>query len=148
MVYEGYFMILSENHTVSTKLLFLIVYLGILRVFNYILQVVDIAALIGHKHCWLVLECYRGWSLLCSPHNASWQLLKCLKVDGSSTQSMYLMDPYNIMEICLGRLTLIHAAVSSGAGMRWSPGYRWSHKLKFIYWEINQLTNVLNSRHD
>ena len=44
-------MILSENHTVSTKLLFLIVYLGILRVFNYILQVVDIAALIGHKHC-------------------------------------------------------------------------------------------------
>ena len=27
---------------------------------------------------------------------------------------MYLMDPYNIMEICLGRLTLIHAAVSSG----------------------------------
>ena len=85
-------------------------------VFNYILQVVDIAALIGHKHCWLVLECYRGWSLLCSPHNASWQLLKCLKVDGSSTQSMYLMDPYNIMEICLGRLTLIHTAVSSGAG--------------------------------
>ena len=29
---------------------------------------------------------------------------------------MYLMDPYNIMEICLGRLTLIHAAVGSGAG--------------------------------
>ena len=85
-------------------------------VFNYILQVVDIAALIGHKHCWLVLECYRGWSLLSSPDNASWQLLKCLKVDGSSTQSMYLMDPYNIMEICLGRLTLIHAAVGSGAG--------------------------------
>ena len=34
------------------------------------------------------------------PCCCSWQLLKCLEDDGCGTQSMYLMDLHNIMEIC------------------------------------------------
>ena len=52
-----------------------------------------------------IVDCWRN-AALSRRTMPAWQLLKCPKVDGSPTQSMYLMDLHNIMEICLSNFVL------------------------------------------
>ena len=74
-------------------------------IFNYNLQVVDIRESWRADETLDIVDC--SWNAALSrAHNASLTITKMSKVDGSSTQSMYLMDLHNIMEICLSNFVL------------------------------------------
>ena len=110
-----------------------------LVIFNNNLQVVDIRERREDDETLDIVDCC--WNAAQSRRTMpAWQLLKCRKVDGSSTQSMYLMDLHNIMEICLSNFVLPWS--TRGGTRRRGENQIWSKSRT-----INHLGAILKNKH-